>query len=161
MPCTPSCATPRALSPSPQQQQIPQAVFVPIEEVRMRRAREAMCETCPFCASCEFCGPAGDAARRDPDQTCWAGRWPRADGTVVVNGVATVGVPFAVRLRLGVRAACRVLRHHLQTDGLYAGCGCFVRPLRVWHGLLGAMPSDRGLVATRQRVAGAIGRLRW
>lgn len=159
MACTPSCATPK--TPNPPPRQIPQAIVVPLDQVQVRRAREAMCATCPFRGSCPFGGPAGDEARRDPEQTCWAGRWPRADGTVVVNGIATVGVPWAVRLRLGVPAAYRLLGHYLRADGLYAGCGCFVGPLRAWHRLVGAAPTDRHLAAAGQRIVCAISRLRW
>lgn len=161
MACKPSCATPK--TPNPPPRQIPQARVVSLEQVQLRRAREAMCQVCPFRTSCLFGADDQVAreARQNPEETCWAGRWPQADGTVVVDGIATVGVPWAVRLRLGVPAAFRVLRHHLRDGGLYAGCGCFVGPLRIWHWLLDAAPPERALAAAGQRVAGALGWLRW
>lgn len=145
MPCKPSCATPRPAPPPPRQ--IPQARVIPLDQVQQRRAREAMCIVCPFRRSCAFGGPAGDDARRDPEQTCWAGRWPHPDGTIILDGIASVGVPWGVRLRVGVPAALKVLRHHLRPNGLYAGCGCFVGPLRIWHWLLDAAPPERELAA--------------
>lgn len=120
-----------------------------------------MCATCRHARRCDYGGAAGDEARRDPAAVCWAGRWPDARGEVRWARVLHSGVPKAVRLQTGLAAAWRTLKHHLAADGLYAGCGCFVGPLRIWHWLLDAAPPERALAAAGQRVAGALGWLRW
>jgi hypothetical protein len=128
---------------------LPQAVYTDRRSVMQRRAREAMCATCPFAAACRFGGETPEArlARAQPSEVCWAGRWPDPDGIIRVDGIATVGPPKAVRLRLWARATVAAWKRHMAEDGLYPGCGCFVGLLRLRETLLAPAPSDGALRA--------------
>lgn len=101
----------------------------------LSREREGLCEVCEFRRSCLIGSDpiVGREARRDPAEDCWAGLWPDSAGVVRRGGIRYAGIPKALRIRLGLRAAWRAFRRHTSEGGEYPGCGCFLFLLEMFH----------------------------
>lgn len=102
----------------------------------IRRARAAMCETCPdavreglwFSKSggAKLCGLSGKPVQLHIEScapSCPRGLHPGKDGVVTWLGIRWFGVPYPIRLWL-----------RWKTTGKFPGCGCIARLKVAWEG---------------------------